>query len=64
MAEPIRVPREVSGQPLFVDGYFSNRVWKGEEPCYGYPPNHVPATTKPKMDVVTGYIAALKAQKK
>ncbi len=65
MAEPIiNVPREVSGHSLFIDGYFTTRVWNGEEPNYGYPPNHVPTTTTPSMKVVTGYIAALKAKKK
>jgi hypothetical protein len=47
---------------LFIDGYFSQRLRAGDEPKYGYPANHVPETTLPSMEVVTGFLAARKGK--
>jgi hypothetical protein len=63
MADKSTVLREIEGRPLFVEGYFSDRIWSGENPKYGYPTNHVPGTTFSSMVVQTGYISALKAAK-
>jgi hypothetical protein len=63
MAEPINAPRDSGGRPLYVEGYFSDRTWKGEQPDYGYPPNHVPHATIAKMKIETGYMTALKTKK-
>lgn len=62
MAEPITVPRESEGRSLFVTGYFSDRFWKGEVPTYGYPKNHLPEPPIKKVEVVSGFIAALQAK--
>lgn len=62
MAEPIAAPREREGQPLFIDGYFSARIWNGEEPNYGYPKNHLPETQISSMRVETGFLTALKSR--
>jgi hypothetical protein len=63
MANEQSVPTEIEGRPLFIEGHFSDRIWSGEEPKYGYPTNHVPDTTFPAMVVETGYVVALKAAK-
>jgi hypothetical protein len=63
MADQTLAPREVEGRPLFVEGYFSDRIWSGENPKYGYPANHVPETTFKAMVVKTGFVCALEAGK-
>lgn len=63
MADQNPVPREIEGIPLFVEGYFSDRIWNGETPKYGYPANHVPETTFKTMVVKTGFVCALEAGK-
>jgi hypothetical protein len=38
--------------PLFIDGYFTQRVKAGDRPSYGYPKNHLPET-EGESEVVT-----------
>jgi len=63
MSTPVNVPRQIDGRPLFIQGYFSSRMLAGELPTYGYPKNHVPDTTIPEIEVVTGFMAAIKERK-
>lgn len=41
----------------FIDGYFTARVEAGEEPIYGYPPNHLPHTKRVGMSVIPSFLA-------
>lgn len=41
MADQLNIPRTAGGRSLFIEGYFADRVWRGEQPKYGYP---APAT--------------------
>lgn len=63
MVDQNSVPTQGEERPLYVKGYFSDRIWSGETPKYGYPSNHVPATTFATMKVETGFVLALKAGK-
>ena len=63
MAETLDLPTQLGGRSLFIEGYFSDLILRGDRPKYGYPTNHVPETTIEQMTVVTGYVAALKSQK-
>lgn len=63
MTDQINLPRSAEGRPLYIEGYFADRLWRGEEPNYGYPTNHVPETTFSSMDIKTGFIVALKSKK-
>jgi hypothetical protein len=63
MAERQERPHDQSEGSLFVKGYFTDRIRKGERPQYGYPANHVPETTFPHMEVETGYLTALRSRK-
>ena len=63
MAEREVRPHEWGEDALFIRGYFSDRIRKGETPNYGYPANHVPTTTIPHMEVETGYLTALRSRK-
>lgn len=47
---------------LFHKGYFADRIWAGDVPMYGYPATEIPTPTFERMEVVTGYIAALRKQ--
>ena len=64
MAEALQALREHEGRPLFIEGYFSKRIWKGDLPKYGYPKNHVPEVGDVTMEVVTGFLAAFDAGQK
>ncbi len=64
MPEPISAQRERDGRSFFIDGYFSDRVLRGDTPVYGYPKNHVPTCDNKSMTVTTGFILALKASKR
>jgi hypothetical protein len=59
MAAEIQAPREAGGRSLFCSGHFSDLIWQGLEPEYGYPKNHLPESVIPQMQVKTGFIAAL-----
>lgn len=48
----------------FIDGYFAQQFAAGERPDYGYPKNHLPPTTLPSMEVVTGFMAKPKNEAK
>ena len=43
---------------LFIEGYFTTRINKGERPKYGYPANHLPTTTCDRMEVATTFMAS------
>jgi hypothetical protein len=62
MVARINAERELNGRPLFISGYFSERIWKGEQPVYGYPKNHLPEATIREMEVKTGFVAALESK--
>lgn len=64
MADLRDVPREMGGMSLYIDGYFSKRIWNGESPDYGYPKNHLPEVGSASMEVVTGFIAGFDTTKK
>ncbi len=64
MSEPVRVDRQRDGHALYIEGYFSNRTWKGERPSYGYPKNHLPEPTIEKMEVEPGFVTAFKSKSK
>lgn len=56
------VPQECRGQRLFISGYFGDRLRAGEQPTYGYPPNHLPDGPA-AVEVVASFICALKSDK-
>ena len=62
MAELRDVLRELGGDAMFIDGYFSKRIKNGEMPDYGYPKNHLPEVGTASMEVVTGFIAGFDAK--
>lgn len=63
MAETRDLPRDHGGTPLFIDGYFSKRIWNGELPNYGYPKNHLPEVGENSMEVVTGFLTTADSAK-
>ena len=48
---------------IFAQGYFTERLLKGDKPNYGYPVNHLPEPTVEEMEVETCFIAALNKAK-
>lgn len=48
--------------PLFISGYFSDCLAKGDRPDYGYPANHLPETTIDRMEIHTSFMISRKRQ--
>jgi len=64
MVESEQENREaMANRDPFIDGYFTQRIRSGEQPCYGYPTNHLPETTIARMGIDTSFIAARKSKK-
>lgn len=63
MADVLKIPMEHSGRSLFIDGYFTKRILRGDVPKYGYPKNHLPEVGSASMEVVTGFITAFATAK-
>lgn len=55
------MPSEAN-QSIYIDGYFTECVRKGEKPSYGYPTNHLPAVGTHSMEVKTGFIETVKSK--
>ncbi len=42
--------------PVFIDGYLTQRILKGDRPDNGYRANHLPEAVIPELDLITGYM--------
>jgi hypothetical protein len=43
--------------PSYLKGFLTDFYDRGDAPRYGYPKNHLPATSDGDMEVTTGYLA-------
>jgi hypothetical protein len=43
--------------PVYIDGYLTKLIDRGERPDYGYPENHLPEAVLVEMNLTTGYMA-------
>ena len=48
---------EASRPSPYIDGYLKDLFDSGKGPHYGYPKNHLPATSDGDIEVVTGFLA-------